>query len=154
MDSNFIGNVTIALANNPGGGSLAGTTNVTMSNGLASFSGLTLDAAGAGYTLQATSSGLAPASWESLNFSVTAAAASQVVVTSPPPNTVAAGQVFGLTATVEDQFGNPVTGFAGNLAVAPTNTATEGNLGGTPTAPVNQGVATFSGLSLIKPGPP
>ena len=152
MDSNFIGSVTIAVAINPGGGSLAGTTNVTLSNGLASFSGLTLDAAGAGYTLQATSRGLAPASWGSLNFSVTAAAASQIVVTSPPPTTVAAGQVFGLAATVEDPFGNPVTGFAGNLAVAPSNTATEGNLGGTLTAPVNQGVATFSGLSLIKPG--
>ena len=66
---------------------------------------------------------------------MTAAAASQVVVTSPPPNTVAAGQVFGLTATVEDQFGKTRTGFAGNLAVASSNTATEGNLGGTLTAP-------------------
>ena len=29
VDSNFIGSVTVALAINPGGGSLAGTTNVS-----------------------------------------------------------------------------------------------------------------------------
>jgi hypothetical protein len=148
----FPGSVTIALANNPGGGTLAGTANVTLSNGLATFSDLSIDAAGAGYTLQATSSGLAPVSWGSLSFSVTAAAASQIVVTAPPPPTVAAGQVFAMSATVEDQFGNPVAGFPSNLAVSPTNGETEGNLGGTLTAPVNAGVATFPDLTLVKAG--
>ena len=49
--------MTVALGSNPGGSILAGTTNVPFSNGLASFTGLTLNKAGSGYTLLAASNG-------------------------------------------------------------------------------------------------
>ncbi len=88
VNSSVSGSVTVALAANPGGGALGGTTNVSFSNGLATF-GLTLDAAAIGYTLQAASSGLAPPPPIPLN--VTAAAVTQLVVISQPPATVFAG---------------------------------------------------------------
>ena len=47
-------NVTVALAANPAGGTLSGTTTVAAVNGLATFSNLSLDKAVAGYTLQVT----------------------------------------------------------------------------------------------------
>ena len=54
-DTNFTGPVTIALSNNPGGATLGGTPTVSAVNGVADFPNLTLDKAGKGYTLQATS---------------------------------------------------------------------------------------------------
>ena len=58
VDQSFGGSVTVALADNPGGGTLDGTLTVTASQGIATFSGLTLDQAGSGYTLQAINFGL------------------------------------------------------------------------------------------------
>jgi hypothetical protein len=53
--------VTIALAANPSGGVLSGTTTVNAVNGVATFSTLTIDKAGIGYQLLATSPGITPA---------------------------------------------------------------------------------------------
>src|SRR5262249_27367978 len=55
VDPSFAGNVALALAGNPNGATLGGTTSVKASSGQASFSGLTLDKAGPGATLQASS---------------------------------------------------------------------------------------------------
>ena len=57
----FSGVVTVALANNPGGSTLGGTLTATASNGVAVFSGLTLNKAAGGYQLSATSSSLSSA---------------------------------------------------------------------------------------------
>lgn len=54
--------VTIALGDNPGGGTLSGaTTATTDAAGVATFGTLSIDQPGVGYTLTATSSGLSPA---------------------------------------------------------------------------------------------
>ena len=53
--------ITIALGNNPNGAVLSGTATVSAINGVATFSGLTLDKAAMGYTLVASSDGLAVA---------------------------------------------------------------------------------------------
>ena len=151
----FTGNVTVALGGNPGASTLGGTTNVTFSNGLASFAGLTLDKAGQGYTLVAASNGVASSTpINVLTFNVTAAAAAQLVVTNQTPTTVAAGAAFGLAVAVDDQFGKPVTGSSGSLTVSPSNSAIEGALGGVLTVAVANGQATFAGLSLVNAGTP
>ena len=49
--TSFNGTVTVALASNPGGATLGGTLTATASDGVATFSGLTLTTAAAGYTL-------------------------------------------------------------------------------------------------------
>ena len=53
--TSYTGSVTVALAVNPGGSTLGGTVVVSVANGVASFSGLTLNNAGSGYILQANS---------------------------------------------------------------------------------------------------
>jgi hypothetical protein len=53
--------VTVAIGSNPGSGSLSGTLTVNASGGVASFSDLSIDQVGDGYTLTATSPGFTPA---------------------------------------------------------------------------------------------
>ena len=52
--------VTVAFYNNPSGATLSGTTTVAAVDGTATFSDLSVDLTGAGYTLIATSPGLNP----------------------------------------------------------------------------------------------
>lgn len=64
--------VTLAIGTNPSSGTLGGIKTVTAVNGVATFSGLWLDNAGAGYTLTATSGSLTSAT--SSTFTMSAAA--------------------------------------------------------------------------------
>ena len=57
-DTNSIG---IAILNDPGSGTLSGTTPVSAVGGVATFGDLSINKAGVGYTLRATSAGLASA---------------------------------------------------------------------------------------------
>jgi hypothetical protein len=65
----FSGGVALALASNPGGATLGGTTSTSASQGVAAFSGLTLDKAGVGYTIQATSASLTSATTNAITVS-------------------------------------------------------------------------------------
>jgi hypothetical protein len=144
--TSFTGIVTMALANNPGGGILAGTATATAVDGVAAFSSLTLNKAGTGYTLRATASDLAAATTNS--FDVVPAAATQLVVLTQPPATVSSGSAFGFRVAAEDPFGNINPSFNGTVTVALEANPGGGTLSGTLTTPAAQGVATFAGLSL------
>ena len=147
IDYNYSGSVTLALLNNPGGGTLGGTLTATAVSGTATFSGLTLANPGSGYTLQATASALSSAT--TTPFNVTAAGvATQLVVSSPPPKSVTAGSPFGLVVEAEDDSGALDTSFSGSVTLALLNNSGSGTLGGTLTVPAVGGVATFSGLTL------
>ena len=61
LTPSFTSGVTVALKSNPGSGTLNGTLTVDASAGVATFSGLTLDQAANGYTIQATTTGLSSA---------------------------------------------------------------------------------------------
>ena len=61
--------VTVAIGSNPGGGTLSGTGTVTVSGGVATFSTLSIDKVGVGYTLTANSGLLAGTT--SSSFSIT-----------------------------------------------------------------------------------
>src|SRR5207244_9656254 len=61
--------VTAALGNNPGGGTLSGTTTASPINGRATFSDLSVDKAGTGYTLAASATGLTDATRIAFNIS-------------------------------------------------------------------------------------
>jgi hypothetical protein len=54
----FAGSVALAIGNNPASGSLGGTTTTNAVAGVASFTDLSIDIAGVGYTLEATSGAL------------------------------------------------------------------------------------------------
>jgi len=150
VDSSFNGTVTVAIANNPGGSVLGGTLTATAQNGVASFSDLTLNKTGTGYTLLLSGSGIGTRT--TAGVIVTAAAATQVVVTTQPPFGVAVGSGFGLVVSAEDPFGNVDPDFNGSVAVALLNNPGGATLGGIVTTTVQNGVATFSGLTLNNAG--
>ena len=105
--TSFDGTVTVALASNPGGATLGGTLTVTASNGVATFSGLTLNKAAIGYTLQVSASAVDSVTTSAIT--VTPAAATQLVITQQPPATVKVSSPFTMKASIEDPYGNVVT---------------------------------------------
>ena len=105
--SSFNGPVTVALGNNPGGATLGGTLTASASNGVATFSALTLNKAAAGYTLYVSGGGFG---WGVTGpITVTAAAATQVAITQPPQAIANMNASYGLQASIEDAYGNVVT---------------------------------------------
>jgi len=148
--SSFNGTVTVALANNPGGATLGGTLSVTASGGVATFSGLSLNKAAAGYALQVSASGIAGATTTAMT--VTPAAAKQLVITPQPPASVVVNTGFGLQAFIEDAYGNVVASATNTVKVALATNPTGAKLGGTLSVAASKGVATFTGLTLNKVG--
>ena len=150
IDSSFSGKVTVALASSPGGATLGGTLSVTASNGVATFSGLTLTEAAAGYTLQVSADGVAGATTSAIT--VTPAAASQLAITQQPPAGVIVNQAFSLQATIEDAYGNVETGDNAAVAVGLASNTGGAALGGTLGVNAIGGVADFSALTLDSVG--
>src|SRR5207249_5047068 len=74
----FSGTVTLAIGTNPGGGALAGTTTVAAASGVATFSTLSIDKVGSGYTLTVAATGLATV--PSAPFNIGAGAATRLVL--------------------------------------------------------------------------
>ena len=66
-------NVTVAIGTNAGGGTLSGITTVPAVGGIATFSTLSIDKTGTGYTLSAADGSLTSAT--STGFNITPAAA-------------------------------------------------------------------------------
>jgi hypothetical protein len=147
-DPTFAGSVTLSLASNPADAVLGGTLTVTASAGVADFVGLSLNAAGAGEVVQASSSGLP--SVNASTMAVLPGAAAQLVVSTQPPSSVKAGQPFGLVVTAEDALGNVQPSFAGSVTVALASDLGGAGPAGTLTVTAVAGVATFTGLTLTK----
>ena len=154
----YNGLVTLAFApgGNPTGALLSGTTSVSAfaQNGVATFSGLTINTMGTGYTLQATANGI-PAAQPTTSFNVTAATATQLVVTTEPtPSTISAGGTFSVVVTAEDPFGNQDTSFGSagqTVTISMASNAGNATFIPVPVTAVN-GVATFTGLTLTSAG--
>jgi hypothetical protein len=64
--------VTLALAENPSAATLGGTLTQTTADGIATFTGITLDRPGTGFTLRATSDGLTEAISDAFDVTVAA----------------------------------------------------------------------------------
>ncbi|HEY6157905.1 MAG TPA: Ig-like domain-containing protein, partial [Gemmatimonadales bacterium] len=149
----FAANVTLAIGNNPGGGTLSGTATQAAVGGVASFSGLTINKAGTGYTLTAAATGLATGT--SSLFNITAAAAGQLAFTTAPAGAAQSGAALSPQPVlqIQDANGNPVS----SQGVSVTAAIATGPAGGgaslassTATSDVN-GVATFAGLAISGP---
>lgn len=97
----FTGNVTVAILNNPSGGVLSGTLTVAAVSGVATFSTLSINIAGTGYTLQATSTGIA---------NVTSAAFN-IITGSVTAINLDSNQIFGYSDSLNllDGTGSPPT---------------------------------------------
>ena len=145
--------VTLVIGTNPGGGTLTGTATVTAINGVATFSGLSIEKSGTGYTLAASSvPSLTGAT--SNTFNITAGAANKLAFTTQP-----SGGTGGVawstqpTVTVQDAAGNTVTTAVNSITLAITAgtpaTGGPGTLACTtnPKAAV-AGVDTFAGCNI------
>jgi hypothetical protein len=149
----FTGTVTVALAVNPGGGTLSGTLNVTAIAGVATFADLAIDRVGAGYTLVVSAPTLASAT--SVPFAITPAPATQLAFTGQPSNATQNGPIAPAVAvTAFDAFGNVDTSFGGpvTVAISPGTGTLGARLSGTTTVAASSGVATFGDLRIDSSG--
>src|SRR5205807_3237862 len=138
----FSGNVALAIGANPGGGTLVGTTTVVAVSGIATFSNLSVNKAGGGYTLAASATGVSGAT--SAAFDVAAGAGSQLVFTVQPTSATAGSVITPAVRVVaQDAFGNTATGFTGNVSVALGSNPGGATLAGTTTMAAAAGVVTF-----------
>jgi alpha-tubulin suppressor-like RCC1 family protein len=149
--TNATSSVTLAIGTNVGSGTLSGTMTVAAVAGVATFSTLSIDKAGTGYTLAATATGLTGAT--STAFNITHGAAAKLVFTSQPSNTTSAASIApALTVTVQDAAGNTVTSSTASITVLLLVSPSGGTLSGTKTVAAVAGVATFSTLAVDKVG--
>ena len=143
--------ITMAIGANPGGGALFGTTPVNAVGGVGTFSDLSIDKAGVGYTLAASSSGLTGAT--SAAFNITAGAASKLTFSVQPSNTDADALISpAVKIQVLDALDNAVTTATNSISMTIGTNPSAGALSGT--TPVNavNGVGTFSDLSIDEVG--
>jgi hypothetical protein len=156
----FVGNVTIAITTGTGtpGAVLLGTLTQPVASGVATFPDLSIEKAGTGYTLSATST---VTGTTSATFDILPAAASQLGFLVQPTNTAVNASITpAVQVAAQDAFGNTVTTFAGSVTVVIGTDAGSGGgsvLSGTTTATVGNGqvldgVATFGNLSINKTG--
>lgn len=145
--------VTIAIGTNPSGGTLAGTTKVNAVSGVASFSGLSIDKAGTGYTLVATATGLTSATSAAFDIGASTAATKLAFTVQPTSGTSNAGIAPAITLAIQDAQGRTVTSDnTTQVTIAIGTNAGGGTLAGTVTVTAAAGVASFSGLSIDRAG--
>ena len=133
---------------NSGAGPLQGTTSVTVSGGVATFTNLA-DNTVETITLEFTSGSLTPAI--SNPIVITPGVATHLVVFTPPPGSVGAGDDFGLVVHAEDPYGNVDPSFDGPVTVGLASSTGGGTLSGALTVTASGGVASFTNLTLDQP---
>lgn len=141
--------VTVSIAT--GGGILSGTTTVAAVNGVATFSDLSIDTVGTGYTLLFTATGLT--SDTSSSFNITQATATKLGFSVEPSN-AQAGQANSpaIKIQVQDAQGFIVSSATDNITLAfgTDPSGTTATLGGTLTVAAVAGEATFSDITIDK----
>jgi hypothetical protein len=150
--TSFTGDVTIDIGNNPGGGTLTGTTFVpSATSGTATFSDLAIDKVGVGYTLTASTTAGGVTGVTSASFSINPASADHLAFTLQPSTTTAGGTIAPqVEVTAFDVHDNLATGFAGNVGLAITGGTGDPSAVLTATLPkqASAGVATFSDVTI------
>jgi hypothetical protein len=139
--------VTAAVSS---GATLVGTTTVTASNGVATFTNLGITGtASSTYTLTFTASGVTGISQ---NVTIPGAAVGLVVVTAPAGAANGAAFTTQPQIAINDGSGNRVTSSTANVTVSVSTGAT---LVGTTTVPATAGLASFTNLGITgSPGIP
>jgi hypothetical protein len=138
--------VTLSLN---GCGTLMGTLTQMVNGGVATFGDLSINQAGAGYTLNANSTGLSQIT--SAVFAINPAAADHLLFVQQPTDTTAGQPIIpAVTVEILDQFNNVLTNDNSDTITLSLNGV--GTLNGTLTQMVSSGVATFGDLSINQAG--
>ncbi|HSD30953.1 MAG TPA: S8 family serine peptidase [Gemmatimonadales bacterium] len=145
------GPIALTLGANPGGAALAGTTQATPANGIATFSDLHIEKTGTGFVLMANGAGLPSAA--SAPFEITPVGSPRLFF-SVAPTSVTAGEAItpAVEVTARDSLGNTFTTFTGDVTLAIGDNRGGGALTGGVTVAAVGGVATFPGLTIDKSG--
>jgi len=132
--------IDLALGANPGGATLSGQTHSTAVDGVASFTGLTLDKPSAGYTLVASAASLPAATSAPFLVAPAGGAAARIVITTGNQQTAPAGTALPVAygVRVTDAYGYRIAG----ATVAWTITAGGGSVSTGQTVTDSTGSAT------------
>jgi len=150
----YSGSVTIALGANAMGATLSGGNTATAASGVAAFPGLSVDKAGSGYTLTATSIGLSGATSTPFDVSARPAPLATHVAFIAQPSTTRAGDPFSpaIQVAAEDSTGAVVSTYTGAITVAIGANPVAGTLSGTRVVAATSGTASFSSLRIDRAG--
>ncbi|WKW13098.1 hypothetical protein Strain138_002413 [Pseudogemmatithrix spongiicola] len=151
--NNFVPTATNAVTVSLLGGTAAlfGDTARAASAGIASFTGLSVRVAAAGYRLRVAADGLTPDT--SAAFAVTPAAAARLAVTAAPTDSTAAGATLApFSLTAYDAYDNVARGFADTVTASLNVSPLVATLGGTTKVKADTGKVTFTGLSIAAAG--
>ncbi len=136
-------NVTVSLGAGPG--TLSGTTTVAAVGGIATFTNLQIDHAGAGYVLHFSDGSLTPV--DSTTFSVAVGPAAKLAIQTQPAGAVDDEPLITQPVIlVQDAGGNTVTTDTSTVTVSIQTNPAGGTVSGTVTAVAVNGVASFTGL--------
>lgn len=147
--------VTLDMASNPAGAVLVGGAKTAAAiNGVATFTNLIVDKAGAGYTLTATATDLTRAVSDA--FEIKVGPPARLSFSAQPITTVSLASIPDILVSVVDQSGNtvPTAGNTISLSIggAGVGANTSGIITGIVTQAAVNGVATFSNLSIARAG--
>jgi hypothetical protein len=142
--------IGIAIGTNPGSSTLSGTTPKSAVAGVATFSNLSLNKVGTGYTLVATDASRTLPTATSNAFNITAGAATSLSFTQEPTSTIAGATMLpAVTVTVKDANGNVVPSSSVSITPQGFGFTSGSTLTGTTNA---SGVAIFSNLVIDSAG--
>lgn len=145
--------VSMAIGANPSGGTLGGTSTVAAVNGVATFPNLSINNAGAGYTLTARATSLTGATSSAFNVIVSVGPPAKLAFIQQPSNMIAGNSISpAVQVGVEDAQGNLVTAATNQISMALGTNPSNGTLGGATQVSAVAGVATFSNLSINDAG--
>jgi methenyltetrahydromethanopterin cyclohydrolase len=135
--------ITLSIFTNPGGSTLSGTANLTLSSGVATWTSteaLYLNRTGTGYVLRASDG---TRTVNSNPFNITHAAANSLVFTLQP-TTTAAGDDILVNLELRDTYSNVVTtGADASASVTLSKIAGSGTLDGTLSKNLSAGTVSF-----------
>lgn len=145
LAAGFNGNVTMRLASNPSHATLSGTTTVTASGGVATFSNLLINAGAKNYTLKASAPGISSATSNTFNVNT-----KFVFTGQPAPTDI--NTAFLAEVSIEDDAGTVDTTYTGAVTIKIGTNPGGGFLSGNLTVNAVAGIADFSNLQINKVG--
>ena len=151
---NVVYSITLAIANNPSGGTLsANSLTVNTSGGVATFLNVKIDKAGDGYTLVATDAGSLFAPATSAAFNVAVGAPKTLAWKTQPSNSYAGVAIApAVEVEIRDAGGNLVTTATNAITLNLGTNPSAASLRGTRTVNAVGGVATFDNVNVSKAG--
>jgi hypothetical protein len=143
----YSGVISLGLSGGAPGAELVGTASASAVAGTATFPSAAVDLPGSGFQLVATASGLQPAT--SVAFAI---AGPHLAFVGVPVGSDVGEPLSGVVVEARDAEGQLVTDFSGEIAVALSSPIAGAVLAGTATLSAVGGRATFTDLSVSKPG--